>query len=173
MLEYHRIRNPLSEEYQLFMTGVVDNKVSYLRVDFNNGTPVIKVYPCKDNSFIPAHALMNPKEFHRTRHYLEGHYLENSETITEEQAKAEETIGIDSGFNFLKVAGASSLKELEERMAAIYAENSLDPYDIHNQLAQEAAIKAMQSSLLHGNQSSPFYIKPDGTAQIKNRFTNP
>lgn len=173
MLEYHRIKNPLSGEYQLFMTGIVENKVSYLRVDFSNGTPIVKAYPCKDNAFVPPQVLMNAREFHRTRHYLEGHYIENSETITKEQAKAEETIGIDSGFNFLKVEGAGNMRELEERMNAIYASNSIDPYDIHSQLAQEAAIKAMQSSLLHSNHPSPFYIKPDGTAQIKNRFTNP
>lgn len=106
-MKYYRVRNPnwdgRNPEYQYRLVVVIEKNGEdhFATLRSENGNRVLTTEPVKNHMMVPAKFHLDSEGFHILREYYNCLSISAMEEVTEEQAKAEESININSGFGWL------------------------------------------------------------------------
>lgn len=115
-MKYYRMKNPNWDgknptyEWRIAVTIEENGVEKFITLVTTNGQRHVETMPVSDCVIVPARYQLDRGEFHMLRNYINCLGVANMEEVTEEQVKAEETIDINSGFDWLYEDRKESLR---------------------------------------------------------------
>lgn len=119
-MKYYRMKNPNwdghrpQHQWRIAVTIEQGGEEHFVTLEAKNGQRHVETQPVKDTVMVPAKFQLDSNEFHLVRRYIECLGVDAMEEVTEEQVKAEETIDMNSGFNWLSEDRKESLRHDKE-----------------------------------------------------------
>lgn len=115
-MKYYRMKNPNWDgknpqyEWRIAVTIQENGVEKFITLVTTNGQRHVETMPVTDCVIVPARYQLDRGEFHMLRNYINCLGVATMEEVTEEQVKAEETIDINSGFDWLYEDRKESLR---------------------------------------------------------------
>lgn len=115
-MKYYRMKNPNWDgknpnyEWRIAVTIQENGVEKFITLVTTNGQRHVETMPVDDCVIVPARYQLDKGEFHMLRNYINCLGVATMEEVTEEQVKAEETIDINSGFDWLYEDRKESLR---------------------------------------------------------------
>ena len=115
-MKYYRLKNPNWDgqsptgQWRIAVTAEHEGEEKFVRLASDAGRFYIKTHPVQGCIAVPSRFQLDSKEFHKLRRYIECLNVQAMEEVTEAQIKAEETIDMNSGFDWLHEDRKESLR---------------------------------------------------------------
>jgi len=115
-VKYYRMKNPHWDgknpayQWRIAVTIEEGGVEKFITLRTTNGQRHVETVPVADCTLVPAKYQLDKDEFHLLRKYIDCLSVDRLEKVTEEQIKAEETIDMNSGFDWLYEDRKESLR---------------------------------------------------------------
>lgn len=159
VLKFYRLKRSNPNDPNLVLVGTFGGVDYLLKIGGTQFQPDLKTKRIEAISLIPREFILTRAEFHATRLFVLQNTLVNAEEVTEEQARAEELINIDSKFSFSELDEDDDFEMVFNKLRQQNHSKLNDQY-FYDMLANQQIIDELMKANLSNSPSTAPKLTP-------------